>query len=110
MREEKKKRLATKGWKVGSASAFLGLSKDEETYIEIRLRLAEGLKNRRLRRGRTQLGLAKALHSSQSRIAKMEASAPGVTLDLMIRALLALGTSKRELAAIIAGGSSARAA
>ena len=54
MRSEKKKRLEAKGWRTGSAGEFLGLSAQEEAYIEIRLRLADGLKRRRLRRRVTQ--------------------------------------------------------
>jgi hypothetical protein len=34
MREAKQRRLAEKGWKTGDAKDFLGLSKQEEVYIE----------------------------------------------------------------------------
>jgi ribosome-binding protein aMBF1 (putative translation factor) len=102
MRGSKQKRLTDKGWKVGTASELLGLSPDEEAYIELRLKLADGLRRRRKSHGVTQVNLAKALKSSQSRVAKMEAGDPTVTLDLLVKSLLALGTSNRELAAIIA--------
>ncbi len=102
MRESKRKKLAAKGWKIGSAKEFLGLSPEEEAYIDLRLKLADGLKMRRLSRGVTQTQLAQTLRSSQSRVAKMEAGDPTVSLDLLVKSLLALGTSNRELAAIIA--------
>jgi DNA-binding XRE family transcriptional regulator len=102
MRESKRKKLAAKGWKIGSAKEFLGLSPEEEAYIDLRLKLADGLKMRRHSRGVTQTQLAQTLRSSQSRIAKMEAGDPTVSLDLLVKSLLALGTSNRELAAIIA--------
>lgn len=102
MRESKQKRLAAKGWKLGSTSDFLGLTPEEEAYIELRLRLADGLRKRRKSHGVTQVGLAKSLKSSQSRVAKMEAGDPTVTIDLLVKSLLALGTSNREIAAIIA--------
>jgi len=102
MRESKRKKLAAKGWKTGSAKEFLGLRPEEEAYIELRLKLADGLKTRRHSRGVTQTQLAQALRSSQSRVAKMEAGDPTVSLDLLVKSLLALGTSNRELAAIIA--------
>ena len=102
MRESKKKRLVAKGWKVGNATDFLELSPGEEAYIEPRLKLAVGLKSRRHFRGVTQTQLAMTLRSSQSRVAKMEAGDPTVSLDLLVKSLLALGTSNRELAAIIA--------
>ena len=102
MRESKRSKLAAKGWKLGSAKDFLGLSAQEDAYIELRLKLANGLKMRRGTRGVTQTQLARALRSSQSRVAKMEAGDPTVSLDLLVKSLLALGTSNRELAAIIA--------
>lgn len=101
MRESKRKRLKAKGWTVGSTKDFLDLSREEEAYIEVRLRLAEGLKQRRVRRRLTQVDLAKAVQSSQSRVAKMEAGDPSVSLDLLVRSLIALGTSSKELAKII---------
>jgi DNA-binding XRE family transcriptional regulator len=109
MREAKQRRLAAKGWKTGDAKDFLGLSKQEEVYIDLRLKLAEGLKSRRIQRRFTQIELAKAVQSSQSRIAKMESGDPTVSLDLLIKSLLALGASARELARIIAGPASAPA-
>ena len=41
------------------------------------------------------------LKSSQSRVAKMEAGDPSVSLDLLIRSHLALGGSQQELAILI---------
>jgi ribosome-binding protein aMBF1 (putative translation factor) len=101
VRASKRAKLAAKGWKIGSAKEFLGLSSEEAAYIELRMRLADGLKNRRHSRGVTQTQLAQTLRSSQSRVAKMEAGDPSVSLDLLVKSLLALGTSNRELAAII---------
>ena len=102
MRDTKRKRLQAKGWKVGTAKQFLELTDEEDAFIELRLKLAEGLKVRRVRQGLTQVQLAKAVRSSQSRVAKMEAGDPTVSLDLLIRSLLVLGTTNRELGQIIA--------
>jgi|SRR5208283_1070255 len=101
MRESKRKKLAAKGWRIGSPKDFLGMSDEEEAYVNLRLKLAEGLKAQRQARGITQVDLAQAIKSSQSRVAKMEAGDPTVSLDLLIKSLLALGTTDRELAAII---------
>ncbi len=106
MRDDKKKRLEARGWRVGTTREFLKLSPDEEAYIELRLRLADGLKKRRLRRHLTQTDLARVVRSSQSRIAKMETGDPTVSLDLLIRSLLILGTSRKDLARIISGSES----
>ena len=73
MRESKRRKLESKGWKVGNTKDLLGLSSQEEMYIELRLKLAEGLKARRRATGITQVKLAKTIKSSQSRVAKMEA-------------------------------------
>jgi ribosome-binding protein aMBF1 (putative translation factor) len=102
MRTEKRKHLEARGWKVGSVKEFLDLSDQESAYIELRLKLARGLKARRHARGLSQTQLAKAVQSSQSRVAKMEAGDPTVSLDLLVRSLLALGASNRDLGQIIA--------
>ena len=102
MQTEKRKRLEARGWKVGSVKDFLDLSDQESAYIELRLKLARGLKARRHARGLSQTQLAKAVQSSQSRVAKMEAGDPTVSLDLLVRSLLALGASSRDLGQIIA--------
>ncbi len=101
MLEEKRRLLARKGWKVGSVKDFLNLSAEEAAYIELRLKLANALRERRQRRRLTQVELARVVNSSQSRVAKMEAGDPSVTIDLLIRSLLALGVSDQELARII---------
>lgn len=101
MRESRKNQLAKKGWKVGDAAEFLGLTEEEAAYIEMKLKLAEGLRLRRRRRRMTQEQVAKLVRSSQSRVAKMEAGDPSVSVDLLIRSLLALGASRREVGRII---------
>lgn len=101
MRAEKRKHLEAKGWKVGTPKELLDLSDEEAAFIDLRLKLAEGLRARRSAKGMTQTDLAKAVQSSQSRVAKMEAGDPTVSLDLLVKSLLALGASNRELARII---------
>ena len=76
MRAAKRKRLEARGWTVGSVKEFLDLSDQESAYIELRLKLARGLKARRHARGFSQTQLAKAVQSSQSRVAKMESGDP----------------------------------
>lgn len=102
MHSAKRKKLESAGWKTGSAAEFLGLTPAEEAYIELCARLAGGVRDRRLHRNLTQVQLAKMLGSSQSRVAKMEAGDPSVSMDLMVRSLLALGATPGDLARIIA--------
>jgi DNA-binding XRE family transcriptional regulator len=105
MREEKRRRLEARGWKVGTAQDFLRLSPEEAAYIELKVGLALGLRKWRQRRRLTQADLAKRLQSSQSRIAKMEAGDPSVSLDLLVRSLLTLGASRRELSRLMSARS-----
>lgn len=97
----KRKRLEKAGWSVGNAAAFLDLTPAEAAVVEMRIALSRGLKARRLAAGLTQTALARQLGSSQSRVAKLESADPSVSLDLLIRALLALGASRKEVAAAL---------
>ena len=101
MRKAKKEQLEKKGWRVGTVQEFLGLSDEEAAYVELRLRLAATLRKRRQQKRLSQTELASRINSSQSRVAKMEAGDPSVSLDLLIRSLLALGASRRDLARAI---------
>ena len=88
---------------MGTVAEFLELTPEESDYIELKLKLAEGLRARRKEKHLTQVQFAKLLNSSQSRVAKMEAGVPSVSLDLLIKSLLALGSSPSDVAQIIAG-------
>jgi predicted transcriptional regulator len=101
MKSAKKKRLERQGWKVGTVAQFLQLSREKSAYIEMKLALSKNLQERRKDKSLTQDQLARLLKSSQSRIAKMEAGDPSVSLDLLVRSLLALGESRRSLAKIL---------
>lgn len=92
MRKQKKRRLESAGWRVGSAAEFLGLSAEEDAIVAVRAGLAKVLRATRLEREMTQAQLARAIGSSQSRVAKMEAADSSVSIDLLVRTLLASGT------------------
>jgi predicted XRE-type DNA-binding protein len=101
MDPEKKARLEAKGWKVGSTEEFLGMTPDEAAYVDLRLKLSYAVRDLRKKKRLTQIELAELLHSSQSRIAKVEAADESVSLDLLIRSLLALGATDQDLAKVI---------
>ena len=107
MKNAKAKRLQAAGWKVGSAHEFLGLSKQEATLVEMKVAFARSLKRRRQSRKMTQAALAKQLGTSQSRLAKIESADRSVSIDLLVRSLLALGATRRDLARLM-GASAAR--
>ncbi len=98
MNRNKRKKLEAKGWKLGDAQDFLALSDEEMAFIEMKLALSRELKERRLRKRLSQAEFARRINSSQSRVAKMEAGDASVSMDLLIRSLLALGASRKELA------------
>lgn len=102
MDARKRKRLEAAGFAVGSASEFLGLPAADTALLEMRLALSGALRERRTAAGLTQTTLARRVGSSQSRVAKMEAGDPSVSLDLLIRALLAAGASRRDVARALA--------
>ena len=103
MDNEKKARLEARGWKVGSAEEFLGLTPEEAAYVELRLKLSDAVREYRKKKRLTQVQLAELLQSSQSRVAKVEAADESVSLDLLIRSLLALGATHQDLAKMITG-------
>jgi DNA-binding XRE family transcriptional regulator len=99
----KHQKLETAAWKIGTTADFLQLSPEEVDVIEIRLSLSKSLKQLRKNKQLSQQELAKDISSSQSRVAKMEAGDPSVSIDLLIRSLLALGAARKEIALAISG-------
>ena len=101
MHKGKQRRLESKGWKVGTVDEFLDLAPEESAYIELKLKLSENVRKLRKSKRLTQIEFARRVKSSQSRVAKIEAGDPSVSVDLLIRSLLALGATHHELARII---------
>lgn len=110
MNSVKKKRLERAGWLIGDTQEFLKLSQEEALFLDLKLALADGVREVRERRGLTQAVLAERLGSSQSRVAKMEAGDRSVSLDLMMRSLLTIGATTTEIAKWIKRAGTDRAA
>lgn len=102
MDEATRKRLEADGWKIGDTQEFLGLSDEEMAYIDMRIAISNAIRDRRETVGLTQRALATRIGSSQSRVAKMEAGDASVSLDLLVRALLATGATVVDIADAIA--------
>jgi len=102
MRSDKRDKLERAGWKVGDTKEFLGLTEAEAALIDVRVSLARELKRRRLERNLSQAALARRLRSSQSRVAKMEAGDPSVTIDLLLRSLFTAGSTSSDIGRVIA--------
>lgn len=105
MKLSKRRKLEKAGWKVGSVDEFLDLSPEESTYVEMKLALSRSLKERRIKQRLSQVAFAAKIDSSQSRVAKMETGDPSVSIDLLLKSLLALGASKKEVAKVISSNS-----
>ena len=101
MDSDKRQRLEAADWSIGDASDFLGLSPEEAAFIEMKLALSKRLKQQRESQQLTQQALAKRIKSSQSRVAKMEAGDPSVSLDLLVRTLLSAGATVQDIAEAI---------
>jgi Helix-turn-helix len=97
-----RRRLEDRGWKVGSASEFLGLTPQEEQLVELRLVLCKAVRERRKTKHIPQEKLAERMNTSQSRIAKLESCDPHVSTDMMFNALFALGASLNDTSKLIA--------
>lgn len=102
MDQAKRERLEAKGWKVGSVSDFLELTAEESVLVEIKLALSQHLKERR-QKLMTQSELASKMSSSQPRIAKAENGDASVSIELLIRAMLATGATPQDIGQVIAG-------
>ena len=102
MDDAKRKRLEAAGYTVTDTQEFLGLSDEEMAYIDLHIALSDAVRDRRKAHGLTQQELAARLGSSQSRVAKVEAGDTSVSLDLLVRALLATGATVADIADVIA--------
>ena len=99
MKTAKLERFQAVGWKVGSAEDFLQLSNDEARLVALKHSLISAVKKSRVERKLSQIDLAQRMKSSQSRIAKIEAGDRSVSLDLIVRALIASGATTRDIQA-----------
>jgi len=97
MDSAKRGRLEKSGWKVGTTKEFLGLSQEEAAYIDLKFNLAKAFSEKRKSLGLSQVAVAKRIKSSQSRVAKMEAGDPSVSIDLLVKSLFALGETTKSL-------------
>lgn len=101
MDQAKRERLESKGWKIGTVSDFLELTPEETILIEIKLALSQSLKERR-QKLMTQSDLASKISSSQPRIANAENGDASVSIELLLRAILATGATPQDIGRIIA--------
>ena len=97
-------RRSETGWRKGTVQDFLGLSDEEAALVNMKAALAVRLHRRRRGLAWSQTELAERLGSGQSRVAKMEAAHPSVSLELLVKALLATGVTMAEIGAVVSTG------
>lgn len=68
----------------------------------MKLALCDAVRSRRTQKRLTQTEFAKLISSSQSRVARIEAGDPSVSIDLVMKSLLRLGATKKDVADLIA--------
>ncbi|WP_199247003.1 helix-turn-helix domain-containing protein [[Phormidium] sp. ETS-05] len=102
MKPSKQELLEAKGWKIGTVSDFLELTPEETILVEIKLALSKSLEERR-QKMMTQSELAGKIGTSQPRIAQAENSDASVSLELLIRSILATGATPKDIGQIISG-------
>ena len=93
----KRKALEAAGFRIGDAADFLGLTEEESRLVDLRVAVCRAVRRLREALDMTQHQLAEKLKSSQSRVAKIEAGAGDVSLDLLFRGLFAVGGSLEDL-------------
>lgn len=87
----KRKSLESAGWKFGDAADFLELSDVERQLLDARVAIALAVRRQRESLDLSQKELGARLKTSQPRVAKIERAAPDVSLDQLVRALMAAG-------------------
>ena len=100
--QDHEKEPRSEGLEGRGRAGILGLTEAEAAFIEPKLALAADLRARRLKRNLNQTQVARLIGSSQSRVAKMEAADPSVSVDLLMRSPLKLGVDRKDLAKAVA--------
>lgn len=95
MRRRKLEALKADGWKIGTVQDFWDLSDEDIAFIEMKVALAKAVKETRAKARVSQTQLAARMRSSQPRVAKLEKGE--ASLDLLVRALLAMGASPAQI-------------
>jgi predicted transcriptional regulator len=103
MKKNEKEKLAQAGFEKTSVSDFLDLDRGDEIIVELRVALAQALRERRKAKGITQNELAKRQKTSQSRISSLESGDDSVTIDALISALAELDTEREQIIQIMSG-------
>jgi predicted XRE-type DNA-binding protein len=101
MNADRKKRLEAAGFKFGTVGELFNLSEAEELLVEVKVALAEAIRELREVRSLSQADLARLIGSGQARVSKLERSLESTSLDTLFRCMIVLGASRQDLAETI---------
>ena len=102
MDKERIKKLETAGWKMGDFGDAFGLSPEDRVFVEMRLAVAREVDRLREEQGVSQRELARRMGTKQPTVSRMLKSPSTTTFDSLFRVLLALGSTPRKIAAVLA--------
>jgi len=89
--------MSKQDWKEGTVQDFLGLSDTDMALVETKVVLTRALRRQRRETQLTQTEVARAMRTSQSRVARIEAGDPSVSLDLVFKALYTVGMTPQDV-------------
>jgi predicted XRE-type DNA-binding protein len=101
MKSEKSKKLEAKGWKLGTATEFLGLTPEDEAWIVMKRALRDKIVELCAAKNISQAELASKLGTKQPRISKIETGDKSVGYDLLMKSLLALGATPADIGKVL---------
>jgi len=88
-------------WKEGTVQEFLNLSDADMAVVETKVALTRALRHQRKASRLTQTDMARAMRTSQSRVARIEAGDPSVSMDLVFRALYTVGLTPHDIGGVL---------
>ena len=89
--------MSRQDWKEGTVQEFLELSDVDMALVETKVALTRALRQQRKTSRLTQSDVARAMRTSQSRLARIEAGDPSVSLDLVFKALYTVGITPQDV-------------
>ena len=96
------------GWVEGTADELLELTPEESALVQLRLDLADAVRERRAQSGITQAELARRTGSTQPRVARLERG--DGSLEALARAMFVMGAGRVDVGMVVAGSKTRRRA
>ena len=102
MKKERIKKLENAGWQMGDFGDAFDLTPEDRAFVEMRLAATREVDRLREEQGVSQRELARRMGTKQPTVSRMLKTPSSTTFDALFRALLALGSTPRKIAAVLA--------